>query len=202
MSPSDGFYKVCYCLARVGIGIFYRLRVSGKEKVPSGSVMVCANHSSMLDPFFLAFAFGIKTQVHVIAKAELFKIPVISFILRRLGMIRVDRGGLDAGAIKKTLGFLNKGGIVAIFPEGTRSLHDDEVAAKTGAVRIAAHAGIPVIPAFIPRKKTLFGKVTLVLGEPYYIKKESNKRAHDDSARHADILMEKIKALNPEGAPA
>ena len=191
------FYKVCYCLARVALGFFYWFNVVGKENIPEGAVLVCANHSSLLDPFLIGFAFGIKRNVHMIGKVELFRIPVVSAIIKKLGMISVDRGILDVKTIKKTLGFLGSGESVAIFPEGTRMSEDNAAAAKSGAVKLAEHAGVPIIPAYIPRKKRIFKKFTVVIGKPLMIEKQLKKRVQEDYVKLAETVMEHIYSLNP-----
>ena len=198
MKPSYRFYRRCYHLARTAIGIFYRIQVFGYENIPDNAAMVCANHSSGIDPFFVAFAFGINHHMHVIAKVELFRIPVIAPILKKLGMISVNRGVVDASTIKSSFGYLKNNEKVVIFPEGTRVSKDDAIAAKTGAVKIAEHAGVPLIPMYIPRKKPLFSRVTVVIGEPYYIEKQEHKRVLSDYSQLSDVLMDKIKLLNPE----
>jgi 1-acyl-sn-glycerol-3-phosphate acyltransferase len=169
--------------------------VIGKENIPETAGIVCSNHSSNIDPFLIAFAFGLKEQMHIIAKAELFKIPVISQILKKLGMISVNRGVLDAAAVKATMTYLKNGKKIVIFPEGTRVLKDDAIAAKTGAVKVAERAGIPIIPLFLPRKKPLFRKMTMVIGEPYYIEKKGPKRTMENYTQLSDEMMEKIFEL-------
>lgn len=197
MTPSYKFYRVCYRIARVLLGIVYRLDIQGKENIPEGAAMICANHSNLIDPFLLAFTFGIGTHLHVLAKVELFKIPILSTFLRKLGTIKVDRGILDIGSVKKTLGYLNKDEKVAIFPEGTRKPVENAVAAKSGAVRLAERAKVPIVPMFIPRKKPLFSKISLVIGKPYIIEKQIERRSPQEYSRLADVLMEKIEVLNP-----
>ena len=198
MKSSYKFYKGCYRVARALIGIFYRMRVHGKENIPQGSVLICANHSSILDPFFIAFAFGINNHIHIISKAELYKIPIISTIIRKLGTIRVDRGILDVNSVKETLGYLKNGEKVAVFPEGTRKYEDNAVAAKSGAIKIAERAKVAIIPVYIPRKKPIFHKITIIIGKPYYIKKQAIKQSSVEYSKLADALMDKIKALNTE----
>ena len=197
MKASYKFYRGCYRFARAAFGLFFWFDVKGKENIPEGGAMICANHSSMMDPIFVAFAFGIDCFTHFIAKVELFRIPVLSAVIVKLGAISVDRGVQDIGTIKVTLGYLKKGEKVAIFPEGTRSSVDDSIAAKSGAVRLAERAEVPLVPIFVPRKKLIFRKTPLVIGEPYYIEKVTGKRTQGDYAQLADILMGKIKALNP-----
>jgi len=197
MKPVSAFYKVCYCLARFFLGIFYWLDVTGREKIPEGAAIICANHSSMADPFLIAFVCGINSNLHIISKAELFRIPVLSAVLTKLGMISVDRDTIDVKTIKKTFNYLKNGEKVAIFPEGTRSSEDDAITAKIGAVKIAEHTRADVVPAFIPRKKSIFRKVRVVIGDPYRIEKQEVKRVHDDYVELTKQLMGKIKALDP-----
>jgi len=192
------FYRIMFRIAAPVISFFRPFTVIGKENLIAGPAMVCSNHSAMIDPFLIAIAFGIDTNVHVIAKIELFRIPVVSSILWKMGMICVDRSINDIASIKTSLGYLKKGEKVVIFPEGTRAASFDAVAAKSGAVKLAERAGVPIIPVFIPRKKPFFSKKQLVFGEPYYIEKLSDKRTMDDYARLSEELMDKIQALDPE----
>ena len=197
MKPSYKFYRICYRFARAAIGIFYWPHVIGNENIPQGPAMVCVNHSGSSDPFLTAFAFGICNQMHVIAKAELFRIPIISQILKKIGMISVNRGILDVDSVKSALRYLKNGEKVVIFPEGTRVSKDDAVSAKAGAVKLAERAAIPLVPVFIPRKKRLFSRIPIVIGEPYFIETTKKKRTSDDYTSLSDTLMEKIKSLNP-----
>ena len=195
MKVSYKFYRICFRLARFFIGIFYHMSVSGTENIPEGAALVCANHSSNLDPFFVAFAFGIGRHMHIIAKAELFRIPVISSILRRIGMISVDRDILDMTAVKVSLGYLKNYEKVVIFPEGTRVTEDDLISAKIGAIKLAERAAVPVIPVYAPRKKHLFRKTPIVIGQPYMIEKRKEKRSQEEYENLTIDMMQRIRAL-------
>lgn len=198
MNPSYKFYRGCYRFARAAIGILYRLQVSGRENIPADAVIICANHSSNFDPFLVAFAFGINCHLHIIAKAELFRIPLISQILRKMGMISVNRGILDVSTIKSTFRYLQKNEKVVIFPEGTRASKDGSVSARSGAIKLAEHADVPIVPVYVPRRKPPFTRVHLVIGEAYRIDKQESKFTSDEYTQLANALMEKIKTLNPE----
>jgi len=198
MKQSYRFYRGCYRVARAILAVFYRFSVLGKENVPEGAVMICANHSSVLDPLFIAFALGIENHIHIMAKAELYKVPVLSAIVRKLGTIRVDRGIQDMNAVKETIGYLKKGEKVAIFPEGTRKPVENAVAAKSGAVKLAQYSKAPILPLFIPRKKPLFRRLRIVIGEPFFIEKTGPKRTPEEYLQLAGDLMGKIEALNPD----
>jgi len=191
------FYRGGFRVARALFGIFYRFDIKGREKIPQGAAMVCSNHSSVIDPIFVAFAFGADYFLHFIAKIELFRTPVISMFVTKLGAISVDRGMADITTIKNSLSYLKAGEKVAIFPEGARVIGDEAIAAKTGAVKIAERAAVPIIPAYVPRRKRLFSKIHLVIGDPYYIEKAESKRSAEDYMQLSDELMEKIEGLNP-----
>jgi 1-acyl-sn-glycerol-3-phosphate acyltransferase len=182
-------------LARALFAVFYRIDVSGAENIQDGATMVCANHSSMLDPFIIAFAFGIGHHMHIIAKAELFRIPVLSAFLNKLGMIRVNRSIADIATVRSSLGYLKSGEKVAIFPEGTRVSSDDAVSAKIGAIKLAERAGVPIVPFFIPRKKPLFRKIRVIIGKPYNIDRYDGKRPADDYEQLTETLMLNISSL-------
>ena len=198
MSNRSGnrFYRNCYRLASLVVRFFRPFEVAGKENMIGGAAMVCSNHSAMVDPFLIALAFDKDENVHVFAKIELFRIPVISTILRKLGMISVDRSINDIASIKTSLSYLKKGEKVVIFPEGTRASAFEAGSAKSGAIKLAERAGVPIIPVFIPRKKPLFRKSTLVFGEPYRVEKQKEKRTANEYARLAEELMNKIQALD------
>jgi len=202
MKASYKFYRSVFKLAAPVIRFFRPFNISGKENLIKGPAMVCSNHSAMIDPFLIAISFGIDDPVHVIAKIEIFKIPVVSTVMKKMGMICVDRSINDITSVKESLGYMKKGEKVVIFPEGTRSSEFDAHAAKSGAVKLAERAGVPIIPVFVPRKKPFFKKSTLVFGEPYYIEKQTEKRNSDDYLKLSEELMKKIQALDPGGVIA
>ena len=191
------FYRFVFRVAAPVIRFFRPFNVSGEENMIDGAALVCSNHSAMIDPFLIAIAFGINDPVHVIAKIELFKIPLVSSFLWKMGMICVDRSINDIASIKSSLAYLKTGEKVVIFPEGTRSSKYDEHAAKSGAVKLAEHAKVPIIPVYVPRKKPFFKRSLLVFGEPYYIEKQSEKRNTEDYTKLSEELMSKIQALEP-----
>ena len=197
MIEQTPFYRRCFKIATFLFRIFYNLKVVGHENVGKGAAMVCANHSSLLDPIFIGLAFGDNIQLRFVAKAELFKTPIVSWLVKGLGAISTDRTRADITTIKQSLVLLKKGAKVAIFPEGTRQSEDNEEGAKHGAIRIAERAEAPIIPVFLPRKKPLFSKVTIVIGKPYTIARQKVKRVYEDYERLSLELMRKIFALSP-----
>lgn len=195
MKASYRFYRVCYRISYVLFKLLFFYKVTGRENVPDGAAMVCANHSSYLDPIIVSLSIGISDFVHYVAKAELFKVPVLSWVITKLGAISVDRTKSDVSTIKSSLEYLRKDQKVSIFPEGRRVASEEDTAAKSGAVKIAEHTGIPIVPVYVPRRKTLFRRLKVVVGVPYYVEKRDCKRTFEDYSRLVEDLMNRIEEL-------
>ena len=192
------FYRWCFKYAGPVIRFFRPYEVIGLENVPKGAAMVCSNHSAMIDPFHIALSLGVEDNIHVIAKIEIFRIPVVEAVLWGLGMICVDRSINDITSVKESLNYLKKGEKVVIFPEGTRMSEFHADAAKSGAVKMAERAGVPIVPVFLTRKKPFFKKSKVIYGEPFYIEKQKVKRTAEDYKKLSEELMSKIQALDPD----
>ena len=170
---------------------FYPMRCKGLENIPEGPAVVCANHSNYIDPLLVAAVFGKENYMHFMAKLELRRVPIIGAVLKKCGICFVDRGKSDIDAIRSMMRYLKNGDKVFMFPEGTRAEHDNEVEAKTGAVRIASKMKVPILPVYIPRGKKVFVRVELLIGEPYKVE----ARTHEEYEREADGIMERIYEL-------
>ncbi|MBQ8003601.1 MAG: 1-acyl-sn-glycerol-3-phosphate acyltransferase [Oscillospiraceae bacterium] len=143
------------------------MRITGQENLPEGASVVCANHTSMLDPFFAAMLFTTKNLPVFMGKIELFRIPVIGAVLRTIEAIPVDRGSTSISTLRDAINHLKNGRKVVIFPEGTRVSGEADVAgAKTGAAMIACRAGVSMLPVYISGKKRIFGRVDVIVGKP------------------------------------
>jgi len=191
-------YNFIYRFLGPMLRFVYRLEFIGQENVPAGAAIVCTNHSSAIDPLLLSLAVGFDNWLHYMAKAELFDIPILGKIIEKAGTFPVKRGESDVNAIRTAIRYLKNGEKIMIFPEGTRVSSDDAVAAKTGAVRLAAQMNVPIVPANIPRKKRPFRRNRVVIGVPYYLDK-SVKNADSERYRACSAeLMDKIKELGKD----
>jgi 1-acyl-sn-glycerol-3-phosphate acyltransferase len=126
--------------------------VDGKKVPRSGAFVLSPNHYSEIDPIIMGYAVWKQGRVpRFMAKASLFKIPVVGAILRGTGQIPVERTGgsrsADPMAAAKSL--VEKGSAVIVYPEGSLTRDPDlwPMRGKTGAVRLALTAGVPLIPA-------------------------------------------------------
>ena len=160
-------FRIVYAIAMPVFRLLYRIKVYGRENVPEGAAVMCANHSALLDPIFLCVACGIRENWLFMAKIELLRVPVLGWILKKIGVIPVNRGATDISTLRNAIDALKSGKKVMIFPQGTRVREgDDDVAAKTGAAMIASRAGVPLVPVYINTKKHIFGKVIVSIGKP------------------------------------
>ena len=115
-------------------------------------IVVAMNHLSWYDPLVAAhFVNDNGRPVRFLAKAEIFKVPVLGAILKSAGQIPVQRGNSDAaaGSLRAAFAAIEDKQCVVIYPEGTltRDAQLWPMTAKTGAARIALTTGAPVIPA-------------------------------------------------------
>ncbi len=127
------------------------LLVAGLEHVPpTGPAVVAANHNSYLDPVMLGIALQRAGRApRHLTKRELFGVPVLGTVLRRLRQVPVDRAGRPAAAIGDAAAELASGQLLVVFPEGTICPEFSPGRAKTGAVRLAASCGAPLVPAAV-----------------------------------------------------
>jgi 1-acyl-sn-glycerol-3-phosphate acyltransferase len=167
-------YPTIKFLATVLMKILFRVERHGIEHVPrTGPLLIIANHSSFLDPPLVgAMA---PRQLTFLAKAELFRVPFLGWLITRLGAYPVNREGADMAAFRTTQRALTEGRAVLIFPEGTRGDEGELRPAKPGAALLAVQSGVPVVPVYVrgsgrawPRGRRLPqpAKVVVTFGPP------------------------------------
>ena len=196
-------FTIIWCIAAPFFCLVHPCRLVGRERLPAEGGLFCANHTGMSDPLCLLAALGVKWNVHVMAKAELMRVPVLGWILKQGGIFGVERGKSDVGAIKTAIKFLKSGESVLIFPEGTRikngvDKNGNESEAKTGAAMLAVRTGSMLIPVYIPEKKRWFRFTNVVIGEPFKPQVESRKGTAEEYQIIADELMDRIRALEEQ----
>ena len=143
-------YRLIATVSRPIIERVYRLRVRGLEHVPArGGFVVAANHTSNLDPWPLGIALWPRS-LHFMVKQEAWK-PPLKWLLAAAGSFSVRRGEADVQALQTAIRLCRDGGVMAMFPEGTRrskGLRKKHVPRPhSGAAWIALAAGVPLIPA-------------------------------------------------------
>lgn len=126
----------------------YRIEVTGAENWPErGPALIASNHGSNFDPVLLGLAYpGI---IRWMAKAELWKVPGLGGLINRLGAFPVHRGEADREAIREARALLRQGGVVGMFPEGTRQRDGRLGEPQPGVGMLALEPGIEVVPVRI-----------------------------------------------------
>ncbi len=170
------FYLFVQTLARrVVFGLLGGIRVKGLENVPAeGPVLVAPVHMSFLDP--PAVGCLMPRMTHFMAKEELFKTPVLGFLIRHLGTFPVKRGENDAGAIRLAIEILKEGRALIVFPEGTRGDSVTLGPVQPGIAMLAKRSGAQVVPVGICGTHKMLPKgqgrprrarVNVVFGQPF-----------------------------------
>ena len=197
-SPIYRFTYTCFAWL---VSLFFRIKVIGRENEPErGGFMVCANHTSATDPVLICCAFK-KHQIRFMAKKELFKVPVVNWLVGLMGAFPVDRGGGDVGAIKKSVGIVKDGSCMGIFPQGHRYPGENprDTKTKNGAALICTKAEADIVPVYIWRKDNrhkLFRRAYVIIGEPIpYESLSYDKDGAGEYARITDIIFDRICAL-------
>ncbi|MGW4198046.1 lysophospholipid acyltransferase family protein [Streptomyces sp. NPDC005004] len=153
----------------------WRPRVLGAWKVPaSGPVIFAVNHSHNIDgPMVMGVA---PRPTHFLIKQEAFTGPLDPF-LTGIGQLKVDRKSADRTAIARALGVLESGGVLGIFPEGTRG-EGDFASLRAGLAYFAVRSGAPIVPVavlgsaekpgrLVKALPPLRSRVDVVFGDPF-----------------------------------
>jgi 1-acyl-sn-glycerol-3-phosphate acyltransferase len=147
-----GFWRrLAVSIVKPPLIVWTRRNWSGMEHIPpDGGVILVFNHMSHFDPFAAAhYVYDAGRWPQYLAKASVFKIPVVGAILRKVRQIPVQRGTTDAvKALDQAVEAVRGGACVVIYPEGTTTKEPDlwPMRGKTGAARLALATGAPVIP--------------------------------------------------------
>lgn len=166
------------------MGLISRITVRGAENVPkTGGFILAPCHFSAIDPVVMGIGLWKAGRTpRFMAKESLFRVPILGNMLRGLGQIPVDRSGQQRalGPMKAARSLAKTGGGIIIYPEGSLTRDPDlwPMRGKTGAVRMALDAKIPLIPAahwgtatLMPRysgKIRFFPRtpITVLIGKP------------------------------------
>jgi 1-acyl-sn-glycerol-3-phosphate acyltransferase len=172
----------------------------GSENIPQqDSFIMVSNHGSLLDPPFLGHALG--RNISFMAKAELFKIPFLGFVIKACGAYPVKRGIADKNTIKTACNKLSKNNCIGIFIDGTRQKNGRVNKPKQGAALLAFKNQKLLLPVAIVNSHRLirfkfciplFSKIVIKVGKPI---KPPNSSSRDDLNSVTMHLKESINNL-------
>jgi 1-acyl-sn-glycerol-3-phosphate acyltransferase len=171
--PARAWYELCRWVTLTYFSASGGFRASGAHHLPrSGPALLVSNHLSYLDVFALGTASP--RRLNYVARSTLF-LPGFGALIRSVGGFPIQREGMGASGLKETLRRLRRGGVVLLFPEGTRSPDGRLGAMKPGIAVLARKARVPVVPAAVagtfeawPRGRALPGPhaVRVDIGPP------------------------------------
>jgi 1-acyl-sn-glycerol-3-phosphate acyltransferase len=144
---------------RVGLRVAgIHVHVEGLENIPAGVCIFASNHASNLDP--VALTPNIPRRISLLAKKEVFKIPVLSKAIRLAHLVPVDRGDSEAAveSVDLAIKYLKEGLSFCVYPEGTRSRDGRLLPFKRGTFVMAIRAGVPVVPVSLAGTQELMRK--------------------------------------------
>lgn len=181
-------YRFLRDLCKLISFIIFRVKIEGKENIPEGPFVIVANHLSILDPIIISFITD--REIHFMAKAELFRNKFTKFLFESVNCIKVERGTNDVMAIKKSLKVLKNGGILGIFPEGTRRKEKIDNSAKSGAVLIAHRSNVNILPISISSTYKLFSRIDVKINKVFNV--EDSLQKYDNYENTANKLLDGI----------
>jgi len=141
-------YSFLRFLSLIIFKLLFRIRATGTENIPKrGSFILASNHVSYLDP--IAIGVACKRKLNYMAKEELFRNPLLSWLLPRIRVFPVKRDSADSSAMKEAIRRVRRGEPIVLFPEGSRRFDGASIQPYAGIGFLAAKLNVPVIPAFI-----------------------------------------------------
>jgi len=168
-------YEIGKAWVSLFVAQFFNVRHFGTEHVPEeGGVLLASNHQCFFDPAFIGV--GIRRQVHYMARASSFDVPLVGWLIRNMNTFPVERGQADTRAYRRAVALLSAGEILLVFPEGTRTYDGRIGEMKPGVVSMAQRAGSLIVPVAIrggydvwPRHQRLPrpGSVQIAVGSPF-----------------------------------
>jgi len=199
--------RIATLLCRVVLRAMTRVTTEGLDDLPTaGPLIVVSNHISNADPplvvGWLTPALG--RQLHVLAKDALFVGPV-GWFLRHNGITPVKSGGSDIEAYRVARAILDRGEILCVFPEGTRSLTGVMQEPKPGVAMLATRSGVPILPVGVSGSDVFLGRgqrmprlgtrITVRVGKPFTLELDPSKTRREAMNAASDDLMGHIAEL-------
>jgi len=202
---NDAFQKLIYQLVSKLFVLpiykfLFRGHLIGIENIPQKNAFIMvSNHGSLLDPPLLGHALGL--NISFMAKAELFKIPLLGFIIKACGAYPVKRGIVDKNTIKTACKKLSNNNCIGIFIDGTRQKNGRVNRPKQGAALLAFKNQKLLLPVAIVNSHRLirfkffiplFSKIVIKVGKPVQPPQSSSKDDLNSVTMH---LQDKINNL-------
>ncbi len=198
------FYIILNFFIRNFLKVLYRVRIYDFDKIPQeGKLIICSNHMSFIDPVVIGT--NIPRYIYFMAKRELFDMRILGPLIAFLNAFPVNRTASDRSSIRTALNVLADGQMLALFPEGTRSVKGEIREGKKGVGLLAILSGAPIVPIAIsgankiiqkPHKRVFFPQIKIIAGDKIDVEKIVKKYGRKKAvAIIVDRVMDSIKAL-------
>ena len=201
MKPFNLLFSAAYYVVGFLLGILFPVKVEGLEQVPRSGVLLCPNHASNLDPVLIALKLPRNYRLHIMAKEQLFRNPLLGWVLKKVGAFPVKRGGTDIQSVRTAIQAIRSGDNLLIFPEGTVirkgvGVVDGKPArAKSGVVVIGLRAGATMVPVFVDGARRPFRRTRIIFGQPYEPVYSGRHGTSEEMQKAADEILAAAYAL-------
>lgn len=201
MKPFNGLFVFIYYIVGLVADILHPVSVEGMEHLPKSGVLLCPNHSSNWDPILVALKLPKNYRLHIMAKEELFKNPLLGWLLRKVGAFPVSRGNNDINTVRTAMQAIKDGDNLLIFPEGTvvrnglGYVDGLPAHAKAGVAMIGVRTGAALVPVFVDGEKKLFRRTRIIFGEPYEPHYTGRRGTSEEMQKIADEVLAAAYAL-------
>ncbi len=200
-------YSLLRLLLKLFFRLFTRLETSGLHNLPvSGGFIVAANHLGRLD-VALVYHLLDRRDVYLLVAEKYRKYAIFRWLVRHLDAVFVERFSADFRALREMLNRLQRGGILVIAPEGTRSPTGALIEGKPGGSYLAVKAGVPIVPVAVTgtadkiviREFTHLRRLRLSVhvGQPFELSAVDGKARDAALQAHTDEIMCRIAVLLP-----
>lgn len=203
-SENNMFYSLFKIFFFVLFKVFHRIKVVGAENVPmTGPVILAANHVSNWDPLIVGSS--APRQLVFLAKASLFKIPLVGLVMRGWGATPVERGHSHQTSIKQWVAALKQGKALGIFPEGKRNReHTDRMLKlQSGLAMLATKTGAPIVPVAVINSDRLFRsfkQLKVIMGAPIVFQDQPQLDRKEIYEQINDRITKEIMELKSHNA--
>ncbi len=165
-----------------------------KQKIRGGALLI-SNHSGDFDPILLMFSIWYRRH-HFIATSDLFNTKVKRFFFEHFHCIEIDKQNVSMNTFREIVDHLQKDKIVSMFPEGHVTRNEEVQKFKSGVVLMAVTAKKPIIPIYLKKRKNIWQRQRVVIGEPINPSEIFSKMPTlSEMEKIAEILREKEKEL-------
>lgn len=163
---------------------------NARKKI-KGGMFIAGNHTCIKDPLMVSCCFWYRRMFHLTAEAVMEN-KLIGMLLKGVGCIKIDRNICDIESIKKAVGIVSRGHVLAIFPQGGIKNENDINSIKSGIILMAMQAKAPILPCYIHNKAKKGDRNCIVIGEPLEFFSDNTIPSMQSINEYAQQVLEKM----------